>query len=161
MPPRASRYALPRELAHRHGIRRFGFHSTSHQYVSRRAAEHLGRPLGQLDLITLHLGNAASAAALADGRRGLPPAPRGRNVARRDPAHHSRRAAPAGQEEVASEANLDGKYLLRCSDPHLSAEDIALGYRQLLQVERGWRDMKTTLELRPVYHRLEDRSAPT
>ncbi|MGD9525170.1 MAG: IS1634 family transposase [Pseudonocardia sp.] len=58
---------------------------------------------------------------------------------------------------VASEANLDGKYLLRCSDPHLSAEDIALGYKQLLQVERGWRDMKTTLELRPVYHRLEDR----
>ena len=59
--------------------------------------------------------------------------------------------------KVASEANLDGKYLLRCSDPHLSAEDIALGYQQLLQVERGWRDMKTTLELRPVYHRLEDR----
>jgi hypothetical protein len=57
----------------------------------------------------------------------------------------------------AAEANLDGKYLLRCSDPHLSAEDIALGYKQLLQVERGWRDMKTTLELRPVYHRLEDR----
>ncbi len=59
--------------------------------------------------------------------------------------------------KVASEANLDGKYLLRCSDPHLSAEDIALGYKQLLQVERGWRDMKTTLELRPVYHRLEER----
>ena len=36
-------------------------------------------------------------------------------------------------------------------------EDIALGYKQLLQVERGWRDMKTTLKLRPVYHRLEDR----
>jgi hypothetical protein len=61
------------------------------------------------------------------------------------------------KKKVAGEANLDGKYLLRCSDPHLSAEDIALGYKQLLQVERGWRDMKTTLELRPVYHRLEDR----
>jgi transposase len=59
--------------------------------------------------------------------------------------------------KIAAETNLDGKYLLRCSDPHLSAEDIALGYKQLLQVERGWRDMKTTLELRPVYHRLEDR----
>ena len=58
--------------------------------------------------------------------------------------------------KIAVEANLDGKYLLRCSDPHLSAEDIALGYKQLLQVERGWRDMKTTLELQPVYHRLED-----
>ena len=61
------------------------------------------------------------------------------------------------KKKIAGEANLDGKYLLRCSDPHLPAEDIALGYKQLLQVERGWRDMKTTLELRPVYHRLEDR----
>jgi hypothetical protein len=58
---------------------------------------------------------------------------------------------------VATEAKLDGKYLLRCSDPNLTAEDIALGYKQLLQVERGWRDLKTHLELRPVYHRLEHR----
>lgn len=56
-----------------------------------------------------------------------------------------------------TEANLDGKYLLRCSDPHLSAADIALGYKQLLEVERGWRDMKQILDLRPVYHRLEER----
>jgi Transposase DDE domain len=56
-----------------------------------------------------------------------------------------------------AEANLDGKYLLRCSDPHLSATDIALGYKQLLEVERGWRDMKQILDLRPVYHRLEER----
>jgi hypothetical protein len=61
------------------------------------------------------------------------------------------------KKKITAEANLDGKYLLRCSDPTLSAEDIALGYKQLLEVERGWRDMKTTLELRPVYHRLEDR----
>ena len=72
------------------------------------------------------------------------------------------RTTPGGllridRKKIAAEANLDGKYLLRCSDPHLPAEDIALGYKQLLQVERGWRDMKTTLELRPVYHRLEDR----
>jgi DDE family transposase len=58
---------------------------------------------------------------------------------------------------VASDAKLDGKYLLRTSDPHLSTEDIALGYKQLLEVERGWRDMKQVLDLRPVYHRLEDR----
>ncbi|MDZ5494687.1 IS1634 family transposase [Micromonospora sp. 4G53] len=58
---------------------------------------------------------------------------------------------------VKAEQRLDGKYLLRCSDPKLSAEDIALGYKQLLEVERGWRDMKTTLDLRPVYHRREDR----
>jgi hypothetical protein len=56
-----------------------------------------------------------------------------------------------------TEANLDGKYLLRCSDPHLPAADIALGYKQLLEVERGWRDMKQILDLRPVYHRLEQR----
>ncbi|MPZ63914.1 MAG: IS1634 family transposase [Propionibacteriales bacterium] len=59
--------------------------------------------------------------------------------------------------KIKAEANLDGKYLLRCSDPHLSAEDIALGYKQLLEVERGWRDMKQILDLRPVYHRLEQR----
>jgi transposase len=55
------------------------------------------------------------------------------------------------------EEKLDGKYLLRSSDPTLSAADIALGYKQLLQVERGWRDMKQVLDLRPVYHRREDR----
>ncbi len=58
---------------------------------------------------------------------------------------------------VRAEAHLDGKFLLRSSDPTLSAEDIALGYKQLLEVERGWRDMKTTLRLRPVYHRKQDR----
>jgi hypothetical protein len=59
--------------------------------------------------------------------------------------------------KVAADTKLDGKYLLRTSDPHLSTEDIALGYKQLLQVERGWRDMKQVLDPRPVYHRLEDR----
>ena len=68
MPSRAYRYALPRDVTDRYGIRRFGFHGTSHGYVSRRAAAHLGRPLGDLDLITLHLGNGASAAAVAGGR---------------------------------------------------------------------------------------------
>ena len=72
------------------------------------------------------------------------------------------RVTPGGllridKPKIKAEANLDGKYLLRCSDPHLSAEDIALGYKQLLEVERGWRDMKQILDLRPVYHRLEDR----
>ncbi|MFN2320918.1 MAG: IS1634 family transposase [Dermatophilaceae bacterium] len=58
---------------------------------------------------------------------------------------------------ITAETKLDGKYLLRSSDPHLCAEDIALGYKQLLEVERGWRDMKQILDLRPVHHRLEDR----
>ena len=56
-----------------------------------------------------------------------------------------------------AEENLDGKYLLRSADPAMTAEDIAAGYKQLLEVERGWRDMKSVLDLRPVYHRLEER----
>jgi hypothetical protein len=58
---------------------------------------------------------------------------------------------------IKAEANLDGKYLLRTSDPKLPAEDIALGYKQLAEVERGWRDMKQVIDLRPVYHRKEER----
>jgi hypothetical protein len=58
---------------------------------------------------------------------------------------------------IKAEENLDGKYLLRTSDPELPAEDIALGYKQLLEVERGWRDMKQVIDLRPVYHRKEER----
>lgn len=58
---------------------------------------------------------------------------------------------------VGAEEHLDGKFLLRTSDPTLSAEDVALGYKQLLEVERAWRDMKTTLDLRPMHHRKEER----
>ncbi len=58
---------------------------------------------------------------------------------------------------VKAEENLDGKYLLRASDPKLPAADIAAGYKQLLEVERGWRAMKQVIDLRPVYHRLEQR----
>jgi transposase len=58
---------------------------------------------------------------------------------------------------IKAEENLDGKYLLRTSDPKMSAEDIALGYKQLLEVERGWRDMKQVIDLRPVFHRKEQR----
>jgi hypothetical protein len=59
--------------------------------------------------------------------------------------------------KAKAEENLDGKYLLRTSDPTMTAEDIALGYKQLLEVERGWRDMKQVIDLRPVYHRKEER----
>jgi transposase len=58
---------------------------------------------------------------------------------------------------VAAEERLDGKYLLSTSDPDLSAEDVALGYKNLLEAERGFRDLKSTLDLRPVYHRIEPR----
>jgi transposase len=59
--------------------------------------------------------------------------------------------------KVRAEARLDGKFLLSTSDPDLSAEDVALGYKNLLEAERCFRDLKTTLELRPVYHHLERR----
>lgn len=55
------------------------------------------------------------------------------------------------------EAHYDGKWLLRTSDLTLTAEDLAAAYKQLLAVERGWRDCKTSLGLRPVYHHREDR----
>jgi hypothetical protein len=58
---------------------------------------------------------------------------------------------------AAREARLDGKWLLRTSDESLTAEDLATAYKQLYQVERGWRDMKGALGLRPVFHHREDR----
>jgi acetate kinase len=67
LPPAATTYALDRRVAERHGVRRYGFHGTSHQYVSRRAAEVLGRPLDDLRQIVLHLGNGASASAVVGG----------------------------------------------------------------------------------------------
>jgi len=59
--------------------------------------------------------------------------------------------------KVKQEEKLDGKYLLSTSDQHLSAEDIALGYKQLMEVERAFRTLKSTLNLRPVYHSKDDR----
>ncbi len=58
---------------------------------------------------------------------------------------------------VAAEERLDGKFLLSTSDPDISAEDVALGYKNLLEAERSFRDLKGILRLRPVYHRLEER----
>jgi hypothetical protein len=58
---------------------------------------------------------------------------------------------------VANEERFDGKFLLRTSDDTLSPTDLALAYKQLYEVERGWRDLKGTLKLRPVFHWREDR----
>lgn len=60
--------------------------------------------------------------------------------------------------KIKAEEKLDGKYLIRTSDDTLSPEDIALGYKQLLEVEAAFRTIKSTLELRPVYHRLKTAS---
>jgi len=59
--------------------------------------------------------------------------------------------------KIAAEERLDGKYLLATSDPSLSAEDVALGYKQLIEAERSFRDLKGTLLLRPVFHRKDER----
>jgi transposase len=59
--------------------------------------------------------------------------------------------------KLAAEERLDGKFLLSTSDPDISAEDAALGYKNLLEAERSFRDLKGILRLRPIYHRLEDR----
>jgi acetate kinase len=67
MPPRAFRYAVPEEWYTRYAVRRYGFHGTSHRFVSERAAALLGRPLGELCLVTAHLGNGCSLAAVRDG----------------------------------------------------------------------------------------------
>jgi acetate kinase len=68
IPPKAFIYGLPYALYKKLSIRRYGFHGTSHGYVSRRAAEFLGRPIENLKLITCHLGNGASIAAVDGGK---------------------------------------------------------------------------------------------
>lgn len=68
LPQRAFLYALPYELYQKDKIRRYGFHGTSHSYVAEKCADFLGRPLSELNLITIHLGNGASMAALENGK---------------------------------------------------------------------------------------------
>jgi acetate kinase len=68
LPAAAATYAIDRELAEKWQIRRYGFHGTSHRYVSEQAAAFLGRPWEKLNQIVLHLGNGASASAIAGGR---------------------------------------------------------------------------------------------
>ncbi len=68
MPTHARVYGLPFEYYHDHGIRRYGFHGTSHQYVALRAAEFLKKPFSDLKLITCHLGNGASICAIDHGQ---------------------------------------------------------------------------------------------
>lgn len=68
MPPAAYRYALPNWLYEEHRVRAYGFHGTSHLYVSREAALYLGIPLAEINLITAHLGNGASITAVKNGQ---------------------------------------------------------------------------------------------
>ncbi len=68
MPEKSFLYSLPYEYYEKYGVRKYGFHGTSHKYVSERAAELLGRPIEQLRLISCHLGNGASIAAIEGGK---------------------------------------------------------------------------------------------
>ncbi len=110
LPPAAHRYAVPEPWYAEHGVRRYGFHGTSHAYVSRRAAELLGRPPEDVNTVVLHLGNGASATAVAGGRSvdtsmGLTPLEglvMGTRSGDLDPAiaAHLHRTAGLGPEEV-------------------------------------------------------------
>ena len=68
MPPVAYTYAIPYEYYEKDKVRRYGFHGTSHKYVSQRAADMLGKPIEQLKLISCHLGNGCSMAAVKNGK---------------------------------------------------------------------------------------------
>ena len=68
MPPKAFMYAIPYEYYEKYGVRRYGFHGTSHKYVSQRAAAMLGKPAEELKLISCHLGNGSSVTAIDGGK---------------------------------------------------------------------------------------------
>jgi len=68
MPPRAYHYSLPYEYYEELGVRRYGFHGTSHRYVAKEAARLMGRPLDNLNLMTIHLGSGASTCAIEKGK---------------------------------------------------------------------------------------------
>ncbi len=117
MPRHAYRYAIPESLYSEHRARRYGFHGTSHYYVAKRAAAHLEAPLETLNLITMHLGNGASAAAIEGGSSvdtsmGMTPLEgliMGTRCGDIDPAIHFYLARQAGlsYEEVESVFNKD------------------------------------------------------
>jgi acetate kinase len=68
IPPKAFHYGVPYDLYKTHRIRRYGFHGSSHSYVAKEAAKYLGKPLDELNLITIHLGNGASITAIEKGK---------------------------------------------------------------------------------------------
>ncbi len=129
LPPAAYRYAVPTAWFTEHGVRRYGFHGTSHDYVSARAADVLGRPLAELDLIVAHLGNGASMTAVQGGRSvetsmGLSPLEglvMGTRSGDIDPAVIGHVAAATGRDEgeVLAELNRSSGLLGMCGDSDL------------------------------------------
>ncbi len=117
LPEHAYRYAVPERLYREHGVRRYGFHGTSHRYVRARVAEHLGLPLERLNAVVLHLGNGASATAVAGGESvdtsmGLTPLEgliMGTRSGDVDPALHAYLARNAGLSLDEIDALLNGE----------------------------------------------------
>ncbi|HWG99160.1 MAG TPA: acetate kinase [Pilimelia sp.] len=131
LPPAAATYALDADLAARHGIRRYGFHGTSHRFVSRATAALLDRPVRELNTVVLHLGNGASACAVAGGRSvetsmGLTPLEglvMGTRVGDLDPAvtFHLARHAGLGLDEIEDSYTHRGGLRGLCGDSDLRA----------------------------------------
>ena len=117
LPEYAYRYAVPERLYREHGVRRYGFHGTSHRYVRARVAEHLGMPLTGLNAVVLHLGNGASASAVQGGESidtsmGLTPLEgliMGTRSGDVDPALHAFLARNAGLSLDEIDALLNGE----------------------------------------------------
>ncbi|MFJ9678948.1 acetate kinase [Streptomyces sp. NPDC101194] len=126
MPEYAARYAIDTETADVHRIRRYGFHGTSHAYVSRKAAKLLGRTPEEVNVIVLHLGNGASASAVAGGRcvetsMGLTPLEglvMGTRSGDIDPAvtFHLKRVAGMSTDEIDELLNKRSGLLGLCGD---------------------------------------------
>lgn len=117
IPPHAFHYALPRRFYEKHKVRRYGFHGTSHRYVAGECAKAMGRPLADLNLITIHLGNGCSMAAIEGGKsvdcslgftplEGLVMGTRSGDI---DPAIHAYLAKACGMtiEEIDSMLNTE------------------------------------------------------
>lgn len=116
-----------------------------------RAIERIEAELGRIDKLRARAGRSGTAHERAE-------------CALRDHPSYSRylRQSKSGRlqldkAKIKAEERLDGKYLLETCDPELSAEDAALGYKNLLEAERCFRDLKSTLRIRPVFHRLDER----
>ncbi|MEU5212623.1 acetate kinase [Streptomyces sp. NPDC020742] len=126
MPEHAARYAIDVETADAHRIRRYGFHGTSHAYVSRKTAELLGKDPSEVNVIVLHLGNGASASAVAGGRcvdtsMGLTPLEglvMGTRSGDIDPAvtFHLKRVAGMSEDEVDVLLNKKSGLIGLCGD---------------------------------------------
>ncbi|MFE1959835.1 acetate kinase [Streptomyces sp. NPDC059479] len=126
MPEHAARYAIDTATADAHRIRRYGFHGTSHAYVSRRTAELLGKDPSEVNVIVLHLGNGASASAVAGGRcvdtsMGLTPLEglvMGTRSGDIDPAvtFHLRRVAGMSVDEIDELLNKKSGLVGLCGD---------------------------------------------